>query len=84
MGDTPTPTLLRTFALDVEEIHASRDGSYPGFLMPFQDLLTSNHMAYWAQKYVSDNLPPPPPRHAAATTTPGRAPHPVGSEASRS
>jgi hypothetical protein len=59
--DTPTQTLLWMFALDADEIHAGRDGSYPGFFLPFQDMLTSNHMAYWAEKYVSDNPPPPPP-----------------------
>jgi len=59
--DVSTQTLLWMFALDADEVHAGRDGSYPGFFLPFQDLLTSNHMAYWAQKYVSDNPPPPPP-----------------------
>ena len=37
------------------------NGSYPGFFLPFQDLTTSNHMAAWTQKYVSDNPPPAPP-----------------------
>jgi WD40 repeat protein len=59
--DTSTQTLLWMFALDADEVHAGRDGSYPGFFLPFQDMLTSNHMAYWAQAYVSDNPPPPPP-----------------------
>jgi hypothetical protein len=40
---------------------AGQDGSYPGFFLPFQDLLTSNHMATWTQKYVSDNPPGEPP-----------------------
>jgi hypothetical protein len=59
--DAPTQTLLWMFALDADAVHAGKDGSYPGFFLPFQDMLTSNHMAYWAQKYVSDNPPPPPP-----------------------
>jgi hypothetical protein len=59
--DTSTQTLLWMFALDADAVHAGKDGSYPGFFLPFQDLLTSNHMAYWAQAYVSDNPPPPPP-----------------------
>jgi dipeptidyl aminopeptidase/acylaminoacyl peptidase len=59
--DASTQTLLWMFALDADAVHAGTDGSYPGFFLPFQDMLTSNHMAYWAQKYVSDNPPPPPP-----------------------
>jgi len=59
--DVTTQTLLWMFALDADAVHAGKDGSYPGFFLPFQDMLTSNHMAYWAQKYVSDNPPPPPP-----------------------
>ena len=59
--DAPTQTLLWMFALDADAVHAGKDGSYPGFFLPFQDMLTSNHMAYWAEKYVSDNPPPPPP-----------------------
>ena len=59
--DTSTQTLLWMFALDADAVHAGKDGSYPGFFLPFQDMLTSNHMAYWAQAYVSDNPPPAPP-----------------------
>jgi hypothetical protein len=59
--DVSTQTLLWMFALDTDKVRAGQDGSYPGFFLPFQDMLTSNHMAYWAQKYVSDNPPPPPP-----------------------
>jgi hypothetical protein len=60
VDDVSTQTLLWMFALDADEVHAGRDGSYPGFFLPFQDMLTSNHMAYWAQKYVSDTPPPAP------------------------
>jgi hypothetical protein len=45
-----TQTLLWMFALDADAVHAGKDGSYPGFFLPFQDMLTSNHMAYWAQR----------------------------------
>ena len=61
VGDTPTQLLLWMFALDADQVLAGKDGSYPGFFLPFQDLTTSNHMAAWTQKYVSDNPPPPPP-----------------------
>ena len=60
VGDAPTQVLLWMFALDADQVLAGQDGSYPGFFLPFQDLTTSNHMAYWTQKYVSDNPPPPP------------------------
>lgn len=60
VDDVSTQTLLWMFALDADAVHASKDGSYPGFFLPFQDLLTSNHMAFWTQKYVSDNPPPAP------------------------
>jgi len=61
VGDEPTQVLLWMFALDADQVLAGKDGSYPGFFLPFQDLTTSNHMAAWTQKYVSDNPPPPPP-----------------------
>jgi hypothetical protein len=61
VGDAPTQLLLWMFALDADQVLAGQDGSYPGFFLPFQDLLNSNHMAAWTQKYVSDNPPPPPP-----------------------
>ena len=60
VDDVSTQTLLWMFALDADAVHAGKDGSYPGFFLPFQDMLTSNHMAYWAEKYVSDTPPPPP------------------------
>ncbi len=61
VGDEPTQLLLWMFALDADQVMAGQDGSYPGFFLPFQDMTTSNHMAAWTQKYVSDNPPPPPP-----------------------
>jgi hypothetical protein len=61
VGDEPTQLLLWMFAIDGDQVLAGKDGSYPGFFLPFQDMMTSNHMAAWTQKYVSDNPPPPPP-----------------------
>jgi hypothetical protein len=61
VGDPPTQTLLWMFAIDADTTLAGQDGSYPGFFLPFQDMTTSNHMAIWAQKYVSDQPPPGPP-----------------------
>jgi len=61
VGDEPTQLLLWMFALDADQVMAGKDGSYPGFFLPFQDMTTSNHMAAWTQKYISDNPPPPPP-----------------------
>lgn len=61
VGDPSTQTLLWMFALDATKVLAGEDGSYPGFFLPFQDMTSSNHMASWAQKYVSDQGPPPPP-----------------------
>jgi hypothetical protein len=61
VGDTPTQLLLWMFAIDADQVLAGKDGSYPGFFLPFQDLTTSNHMAAWTQKYVSPNPPPEPP-----------------------
>jgi len=62
VGDEPTQLLLWMFAVDADQVLAGNDGSYPGFFLPFQDMLTSNHMATWTQKYVSDNPPREPPQ----------------------
>jgi hypothetical protein len=61
VGDEPTQVLLWMFALDADQVLAGKDGSYPGFFLPFQDMTTSNHMASWTEKYVSPNPPPEPP-----------------------
>ena len=60
-GDEPTQELLWMFAVDADQVLAGQDGSYPGFFLPFQDMLTSNHMAYWTEKYISDTPPKEPP-----------------------
>jgi hypothetical protein len=72
VGDPATQTLLWMFALDATQVLAGQDGSYPGFFLPFQDMTSSNHMASWTQKYVSDQPPPPPP----PTPPPPAAPPP--------
>jgi hypothetical protein len=56
-----TQQLLWMFAVDPSLILSGKDGSFPGFFLPFQDLSTSNHIAQWTQKIVSTNPPPPPP-----------------------
>ncbi len=44
--------LLWMVAVDPEAVLAGRDGSYPPFALPFQDLSTSNHIAQWAAVIV--------------------------------
>jgi hypothetical protein len=61
VGDPSTQQLLWMFAVDPAKVHAGKDGSYPGFFLPFQDLTSSNHMAQWTEKIVSANPPPPAP-----------------------
>jgi hypothetical protein len=73
LGDPDTQVLLWMFALDADEVLAGRDGSYPGFFLPFQDMTTSNHMAMWTQEYVSDQ-PPPGPAPAPPLPTPAPSP----------
>lgn len=69
----PDQTLLWMFAVDPAKVLAGQDGSYPGFFLPFQDLKTSNHMAEWTEKIVSDKPPPAP----VAPPPPAPAPPPV-------
>ncbi len=61
VGDEDTQALLWMFALEPERIPAGEDPSYAGFFLPFQDLSTSNHMAQWTERIVSDDPPPPAP-----------------------
>lgn len=61
VGDPATQQLLWMFAVDPAKVIAGLDGSYAGFFLPFQDLRTSNHMAQWTARIVSDSPPPPPP-----------------------
>jgi hypothetical protein len=71
VGDPASQALLWMFALDANAVSSGQDGSYPGFFLPFQDLTTSNHMAQWTQRIVSD-VPPP-----EAPTPPPPAPPPA-------
>lgn len=43
---------LWMFAVDPDKIAAGQDGSYAAFLLPFQDLNTSNHIGQWAERVV--------------------------------
>jgi hypothetical protein len=61
VADPASQALLWMFALDADRVKAGEDGSYPGFFLPFQDLKTSNHMAQWTARIVSDDPPPPAP-----------------------
>jgi hypothetical protein len=56
-----TQQLLWMFAVDPAKIMAGQDGSYTGFLLPFQNFATSNHIAEWTQKIVGPTAPPPAP-----------------------
>jgi hypothetical protein len=60
VGDPATQALLWMFAIDPAEVQNGSDGSRRGFFLPFQDLSTSNHMAQWTERIVSDDEPPPP------------------------
>ena len=71
VGDPAAQALVWMFALDTSRVKAGEDGSYPGFFLPFQDLKTSNHMAQWTERIVSDAPPPPAP------TPPPPAPPPI-------
>jgi hypothetical protein len=71
VGEPDSQALLWMFAVDTGRIKAGEDGSYPGFFLPFQDLKTSNHMAQWTERIVSDAPPPPAP------TPPPPAPPPI-------
>ena len=77
VGDDATQSLLWMFALDPVTVKQGQDGSYPGFFLPFQDLTTSNHMAQWTQRIVSDAPPPPPPAPPPAPAPPPPPPPPT-------
>ena len=56
-----TQRLLWMFAVDPARVRDGKDGSSPGFYLPFQDLATSNHIAQWTEQIVTDEPPPKPP-----------------------
>lgn len=73
VGDPDTQALLWMFAVAPGRVLNGEDGSRPGFFLPFQDLKTSNHMAQWTQRIVSDEPPPaptPPPPPPPPPTPP--------------
>jgi hypothetical protein len=45
-------TLLWMAAVDPDKVSSGIDPSYPAFVLPFQDLTTSNHIAQWTTKVV--------------------------------
>lgn len=47
-------TLVWMAAVDPAKVNAGVDPSYPAFALPFQDITTSNHIAQWAQYFVTD------------------------------
>ncbi len=53
-SETTKGTLLWMAAVDPEKLAAGEDPSYPAFALPFQDLTTSNHIAQWAEYFVSN------------------------------
>lgn len=77
VGDPASQALLWMFALDGAATVAGQDGSYPGFFLPFQDLTTSNHMAQWTQRIVSDTPPPAAPTPPPPAPPPAPPPPPV-------
>lgn len=52
LRDPDGKQLLWMVAVDPARVRAGEDGSYPAFVLPFQDITTSNHMAQWAEQYV--------------------------------
>lgn len=52
-GEQGSNLLIWMVAVDPDAILAGKDGSYPAFALPFQDLATSNHIAQWTAKVVT-------------------------------
>jgi hypothetical protein len=44
--------LLWMVAVDPDRVLLGEDGSFPAFLLPFQNINTSNHMAQWTREFV--------------------------------
>ncbi len=77
VGDPPTQATLWMFAIDPAAVLSGEDGSRPGFFLPFQDLTTSNHMAQWTERIVSDEPPPPAPPDPVPPAPPPAPPPPT-------
>jgi hypothetical protein len=50
--EAPVGTLLWMTAIDPAKLAAGEDPSSPAFVLPFQDIATSNHIAQWATRVV--------------------------------
>jgi hypothetical protein len=68
--------LLWMFAVDPAKVRDGKDGSTPGFYLPFQDLSTSNHIAQWTEQIVTDQPPPKPPKPPTPPSPPDPPPPP--------
>jgi hypothetical protein len=63
-----TNLLIWMVAIDPDAIMAGKDGSYPAFALPFQELTTSNHIAQWTARVVpmgGDDGGVPDPGHGS-------------------
>ncbi len=51
-GRSTNDQWLWMFAVDPAKVALGQDGSYSAFLLPFQELTTSNHIGQWTSKVV--------------------------------
>lgn len=50
--ELPAGLLLWMAAANPDAVPAGQDPSYPAFVLPFQDITTSNHIAQWTKRVV--------------------------------
>lgn len=50
--DLPAGLLIWMSAVNPDEVASGRDPSSPAFVLPFQDISTSNHIAQWTKKII--------------------------------
>jgi hypothetical protein len=50
--DLPAGLLIWMTAINPDEVVSGRDPSAPAFVLPFQDITTSNHIAQWTKKVI--------------------------------
>jgi hypothetical protein len=65
---------LWMFAVDPAKVLAGQDGSFRPFFLPFQDLMTSNHIAQWTANLISESNPVPTPPPASTIEPPAPPP----------
>jgi hypothetical protein len=53
-GESAKGTLIWMIGIDPNNLVTNQDPSYAGFVLPFQDITTSNHIAQWTEE-----VPPP-------------------------